>query len=194
MILNGNDIIGNNDLNQNITITTKESTIIFYFQSTGTISSSAIVLSLTLNPYSQINNTLLGVLLGCTGGVVFIIIVAIMIRICINKKREQDKKWEEETGVRYNKVIKGSIECQFNPKMIIYSQSKCTICLEEFDNTARIRQVACYHIFHKQCIDAWLNTKKNAIMHCPTCNVDLYEATLKHDQFKSVSNPYIDNK
>lgn len=42
---------------------------------------------------------------------------------------------------------------------------ECAICLTEFDANDDVRQFICKHIFHKNCIDIWLQL--NAV--CPMC-------------------------
>lgn len=47
---------------------------------------------------------------------------------------------------------------------------ECAICLAEFedDNILRLLTV-CYHVFHQECIDLWLESHKT----CPVCRSDL---------------------
>ncbi|KAJ4728655.1 RING-H2 finger protein ATL29-like [Melia azedarach] len=47
---------------------------------------------------------------------------------------------------------------------------ECAICLAEFedDNMLRLLTV-CYHVFHQECIDLWLESHKT----CPVCRRDL---------------------
>mmetsp|Transcript_13245 Transcript_13245/g.19792 ORF Transcript_13245/g.19792 Transcript_13245/m.19792 type:complete len:485 (-) Transcript_13245:271-1725(-) len=42
---------------------------------------------------------------------------------------------------------------------------KCMICLEEYEDGQELRTLPCFHFYHKECIDKWLqmNTK------CPLC-------------------------
>lgn len=48
---------------------------------------------------------------------------------------------------------------------------ECTICLDEFDPGARVRQLPCGHVFHSTCIARWL-IERHAV--CPLCKLDLY--------------------
>lgn len=44
--------------------------------------------------------------------------------------------------------------------------TNCTICLDDFvDNEPVVTLTECKHVFHKQCINTWLDTKKT----CPNC-------------------------
>jgi hypothetical protein len=46
---------------------------------------------------------------------------------------------------------------------------KCQICLEDFTKDSTIRVLPCYHQFHKDCIDKWLETSSL----CCSCRFDL---------------------
>ncbi|XP_031376951.1 RING-H2 finger protein ATL30-like [Punica granatum] len=49
---------------------------------------------------------------------------------------------------------------------------ECAICLLEFEDDSILRLLtACYHVFHQECIDLWLQSHKS----CPVCrgNLDL---------------------
>lgn len=50
--------------------------------------------------------------------------------------------------------------------------SKCTICLEEFDNEDEVRMLFCKHVFHKDCVDKWLIERN---VTCPLCRSDTRE-------------------
>lgn len=48
----------------------------------------------------------------------------------------------------------------------------CTICLEKFLYNDNVIKLRCYHVFHPNCIDKWLNQRINTssvINTCPTC-------------------------
>jgi hypothetical protein len=54
-----------------------------------------------------------------------------------------------------------------NPTFSNFSQSSCSICLDDFEpNESQIRELPCHHIFHAECIDPFL--LKNASL-CPLC-------------------------
>jgi hypothetical protein len=47
---------------------------------------------------------------------------------------------------------------------------ECAICLLEFENDSLLRLLTvCYHVFHQECIDLWLESHKT----CPVCRRDL---------------------
>jgi len=50
--------------------------------------------------------------------------------------------------------------------------STCVICLQDFAEGARVRRLGCLHLFHVNCVDAWL--KRNRC--CPVCRVDIEAA------------------
>ncbi|KAK1578808.1 hypothetical protein Q3G72_033266 [Acer saccharum] len=55
---------------------------------------------------------------------------------------------------------------------------ECAICLAEFRDDSMLRLLtACYHVFHQDCIDLWLESHKT----CPVCrrDLDLPEKTLE---------------
>ena len=53
------------------------------------------------------------------------------------------------------------------PSQTFYSQSSCTICLEDFiPNEDKVRSLPCHHIYHPQCIDQHLSSRSS---RCPVC-------------------------
>ena len=53
------------------------------------------------------------------------------------------------------------------PSQTFYSQSSCTICLEDFvPNKTAVRSLPCHHIYHPQCIDPHLSSRNS---RCPVC-------------------------
>ncbi|OWM67433.1 RING-H2 finger protein ATL29-like [Punica granatum] len=47
---------------------------------------------------------------------------------------------------------------------------ECAICLLEFEDESVLRLLTfCYHVFHQECIDLWLESHKT----CPVCRQDL---------------------
>ena len=39
------------------------------------------------------------------------------------------------------------------------TQTSCVVCMSEFVNRQRIRELPCQHIFHLKCIDKWLKAR-----------------------------------
>jgi hypothetical protein len=57
---------------------------------------------------------------------------------------------------------------------IIYYRSDidiCSICLHSYVENDIICQVKCSHIYHKSCIDSWINISRN--LTCPICRDEL---------------------
>merc|ERR1719210_94571 len=44
-------------------------------------------------------------------------------------------------------------------------QTKCLICLDEFNDGDDVKTLPCLHIYHQKCIERWLNTDNS----CPVC-------------------------
>ena len=45
----------------------------------------------------------------------------------------------------------------------------CTVCYDTFKNGESVKQLACTHLFHSNCIVQWFCRK----MNCPTCRYDV---------------------
>jgi hypothetical protein len=43
---------------------------------------------------------------------------------------------------------------------------QCLICLEDYNPEEDLRLLTCRHVFHKECVDRWLETGRN---NCPAC-------------------------
>jgi hypothetical protein len=43
---------------------------------------------------------------------------------------------------------------------------RCLICLEDYDPEEDLRLLTCRHVFHRDCVDRWLETGRN---NCPAC-------------------------
>ncbi|KAH7440039.1 hypothetical protein KP509_04G088600 [Ceratopteris richardii] len=52
----------------------------------------------------------------------------------------------------------------------------CAICLEEYANGERLRELPCSHEFHMSCIDQWLTTRRP---FCPICKRDFHSKDSK---------------
>lgn len=46
----------------------------------------------------------------------------------------------------------------------------CAVCLEEFEPGQQVRQLACSHLYHRSCIDPWLQSSSNS---CPLCKREI---------------------
>jgi len=53
------------------------------------------------------------------------------------------------------------------PSLILEKGDRCLICLCDYEISEEIRQLnKCQHVYHRECIDEWLLTGRNA---CPLC-------------------------
>lgn len=48
-------------------------------------------------------------------------------------------------------------------------EEKCAVCLTEFEDKEKVRDLTCKHIFHPSCIDTWLVQNST----CPVCKHDI---------------------
>ena len=64
------------------------------------------------------------------------------------------------------------------------SNKKCAICLERFNSKVKVIILPCIHIFHRYCINNWMEKQKN----CPICKFELTKKNI--DQ----KNAYILNE
>jgi len=58
---------------------------------------------------------------------------------------------------------------------VLRDQVTCSVCLDDYDAVSSpVRIKACGHIFHRQCLEGWLNVNRN----CPICRRDLVDGSL----------------
>jgi E3 ubiquitin-protein ligase RHA2 len=50
------------------------------------------------------------------------------------------------------------------------SGKECVVCLNRLSNGDRVRKLACGHVFHKDCLDGWLD---HLNFNCPLCRFPL---------------------
>lgn len=67
------------------------------------------------------------------------------------------------------------------------SNSTCEICLEDKSEVGPVRILPCFHQFHAQCVDAWLQI--NAV--CPLCKFNILGSS-HHDRGQSCLNDDVD--
>mmetsp|Transcript_37321 Transcript_37321/g.69676 ORF Transcript_37321/g.69676 Transcript_37321/m.69676 type:complete len:126 (-) Transcript_37321:38-415(-) len=60
---------------------------------------------------------------------------------------------------------KGEPERLFTAKQMEMDGATCCVCLIEYEPDDVLRRLPCSHIFHRQCISAWLNCN----IGCPIC-------------------------
>ncbi|CAN1150482.1 Putative RING-H2 finger protein ATL19 [Linum perenne] len=67
-------------------------------------------------------------------------------------------------------------------------EKECSICLEEFKGEEECRVLkVCEHIYHRVCIDLWLNTEN----HCPLCRGSVRRGCRNH-RLDGVEGNHID--
>ncbi|CAF3880932.1 unnamed protein product, partial [Rotaria sp. Silwood1] len=49
-------------------------------------------------------------------------------------------------------------------------ENKCGVCWDEFELNQTLRRLTCLHLYHKQCIDPWLQRNNQ----CPICLLNIY--------------------
>jgi hypothetical protein len=49
---------------------------------------------------------------------------------------------------------------------------RCGICLSPYNEGENVRTLRCFHYFHVNCIDPWLETNDN----CPNCRISTFES------------------
>lgn len=77
-----------------------------------------------------------------------------------------DQPWDGSTKTNVKlKKVENFNRCFIRPSM--YRQSlQCVICLDSFSQQALVRGLPCKHVFHDQCILAWLYRDNH---FCPVC-------------------------
>ncbi|CAF0811163.1 unnamed protein product [Adineta ricciae] len=46
-------------------------------------------------------------------------------------------------------------------------ENKCSVCWDDFEQNQTLRRLRCFHLYHKECIDKWLQDKNQ----CPICRI-----------------------
>ena len=71
----------------------------------------------------------------------------------------------EDNSFRLDSIILENVD------KLCSEKKKCTVCLEDFENSDKVINLTCLHMFHSECIRKWLR-KNNS---CPICKneVDL---------------------
>lgn len=59
-------------------------------------------------------------------------------------------------------------DMQFSPDRVAFNQEACPICITSFQNHEIVTELACRHIFHKNCIEDPRNGNS-----CPTCRTPI---------------------
>ncbi|WVQ94252.1 hypothetical protein IAU59_001331 [Kwoniella sp. CBS 9459] len=60
---------------------------------------------------------------------------------------------------------------QFGQREGMERDEYCSVCHDEYDDEVKIAVTPCKHMYHKDCLDTWLNTPNHS--SCPMCRRDL---------------------
>ncbi len=63
---------------------------------------------------------------------------------------------------------------------ITEANSECMVCLIGFEPEDDCRLTICFHLFHGQCLIAWLKRHEN----CPFCRYEINRTNLKDDKLR----------
>ncbi|CAD8153517.1 unnamed protein product [Paramecium pentaurelia] len=94
---------------------------------------------------------------------------------------EVANQYRQEIQLWQNSVDKLFQKCNGVPKkylqklkimMMGKSNRQCSICCNQFQKDELIMQLPCKHIYHKSCVDSWLQSSTK----CPNCRSDVLEA------------------
>lgn len=55
---------------------------------------------------------------------------------------------------------------------VLFKETRCCICLEDYTAESMVSQLPCTHDFHKSCIEAWLSNESHN--SCPLCKRDAF--------------------
>ena len=117
-------------------------------------------------PHSFLDmNSMLGIylFLSVTG----IVLIGLYISRCIDEHRESIRIIRRNNMGTRQRINVNSLNtlllCDELP------DDSCSICLEDFKTGDNIKKLNCTHIFHKECLEPWLNNNSN----CPMCRTDI---------------------
>lgn len=78
---------------------------------------------------------------------------------------DEESSLEPGQGLSKHDISQSTLTQSYKSSDNPNDKSSCNICLSEFDEGEKIRTLPCFHSFHTQCIDNWLNRKAE----CPVC-------------------------
>ena len=93
------------------------------------------------------------------------------------RRLSADNTAKSEGGLSLEKIERGSFReqysgCTGSSQEQEGEATQCIICLSEFQAGVTVRRLACMHLFHQQCVDAWLSNNRC----CPVCRLDIEHA------------------
>ena len=100
-------------------------------------------------------------------GISIITIFGIYILRCVDIHRENRRIIRENMRSRHRinvNSLNTLLLCNELP------DDSCSICLDDFKTGDDIKKLNCTHIFHKECLEPWLNDNNR---NCPMCRSDI---------------------
>ena len=67
--------------------------------------------------------------------------------------------------------------------IIIICVSSCPICSEDYTNQEAVTKLPCDHIYHKDCVMPWLESKRT----CPICRFELKHTVVPCGELEQLS-------
>jgi E3 ubiquitin-protein ligase RNF13 len=86
-----------------------------------------------------------------------VLLISLIIRVCRERRRLARKRLSR-SNLKKLPLVK------FKKNQGMYET--CAVCLEDFEEGEKLRQLPCKHAYHTKCIDPWL-TKNRKV--CPVC-------------------------
>ena len=100
-------------------------------------------------------------------GITFCVSFGFYILRCLDLHRENRRI------IRENRRSRQRIDVNNLNTLLLCNElpdESCSICLEEFKSGDNIKKLNCTHIFHKECLEPWLNDNNR---NCPMCRTDI---------------------
>ena len=63
----------------------------------------------------------------------------------------------------------------------------CSICLEDFFEDGYATKIECGHLYHKSCIESWLNNQNS---NCPNCRKEISDRNFKKKEYVFTTEQY----
>ncbi|KAG9086140.1 hypothetical protein FS749_003883, partial [Ceratobasidium sp. UAMH 11750] len=86
------------------------------------------------------------------------------------------------------RVIKGAQVEEYakNGNVTENCTERCLVCLDDYADEQDLRIMSCKHMFHKDCVDRWMETGRN---NCPACRTKGVDTSSSSSPSPSTSNP-----
>ncbi|KAI9117025.1 hypothetical protein K1719_012024 [Acacia pycnantha] len=99
----------------------------------------------------------------CTKAVVLLALLLIQLMLLIKKLRSDTRPI---TTTQYLKLIERKNPTICFTKRLRQEGAECRVCLSEFQEGEKVRNLKCKHTFHRDCLDKWL---QQYWATCPLC-------------------------